>query len=95
MGEGYPGPTRTTSCPIRHWMSRRPRIRENIGNPALVAEHAQDFDVLYEKFLPSVGMIEAGYFYKHLTQPLFQTQTTVPNPFPNPITPNVLRRFSG
>lgn len=63
---------------------------ENIGNPALVAEHAQDFDLLYEKFLPSVGMIEAGYFYKHLTQPLFQTQTTVPNPFPNPITPNVL-----
>ena len=63
---------------------------ENIGNPALVAEHAQDFDFLYEKFLPSVGMIEGGYFYKYLTQPLFQTQTTVPNPFPNPITPNVL-----
>ena len=35
-------------------------------------------------------MIEAGYFYKYLTQPLFQTQTTVPNPFPNPITANVL-----
>jgi TonB-dependent receptor len=64
--------------------------RENIGNPALVAEHANDYDLLYERFLPSVGMIEAGYFYKDLTQPLFQTQTTVPNSFPNPITPNVL-----
>jgi len=64
---------------------------ENIGNPALVAEHAQDFDVLYEKFLPSVGMIEAGYFYKYLTQPLFQTQRTVPNPFPNPQTADVLQ----
>jgi TonB-dependent receptor len=63
---------------------------ENIGNPALVAEHAEDFDVLYERFLPSVGMFEAGYFYKYLTQPLFQTQSTVPNPFPNPITANVL-----
>lgn len=62
---------------------------ESIGNPALVAEHADDYDLLYEKFLPSVGMIEAGYFYKHLTQPLFQTETTVPNPFPNPITPTV------
>lgn len=62
---------------------------ENIGNPALVAEHAQDFDLLYEKFLPSVGMIEGGYFYKYLTQPLFQMQTTVPNPFPNPITSTV------
>jgi TonB-dependent receptor len=63
---------------------------ENIGNPALVAEHAQDFDLLYERYLPSVGMIEGGYFYKYLTQPLFQMQTTVPNPFPNPITANVL-----
>lgn len=63
---------------------------ENIGNPALVAEHAEDFDLLYERYLPSVGMIEGGYFYKYLTQPLFQTQTTVPNPFPNPITANVL-----
>jgi TonB-dependent receptor len=63
---------------------------ESIGNPALVAEHAEDYDLLYEKYLPSVGMIEAGYFYKHLTKPLFQTETTVPNPFPNPITPTVL-----
>lgn len=63
---------------------------ENIGNPALVAEHAQDFDLLFERFLPSVGMIEGGYFYKYLTQPLYQQQSTVPNPFPNPITPNVL-----
>jgi TonB-dependent receptor len=69
--------------------TRTPNV-ENIGNPALVAEHADDYDLLYEKFLPSVGMIEAGYFYKHLTQPLFQTETQVPNPFPNPITPTVL-----
>lgn len=62
---------------------------ENIGNPGLVAEHADDYDLLYERFLPSVGMIEAGYFYKHLTQPLFQTESLVPNPFPNPITPTV------
>jgi len=63
---------------------------EGIGNPALQAEHANDYDLLYERYLPSVGMIEAGYFYKDLTQPLFQTETTVPNPFPNPITPTVL-----
>lgn len=64
--------------------------REGIGNPALVAEHANDYDLLYERFLPSVGMIEGGYFYKQLGQPLFQTQVTAPNPFPNPITPTVL-----
>jgi TonB-dependent receptor len=70
--------------------SRTPN-RENIGNPALVAEHAEDFDLLYEKFLPSVGMIEAGYFYKYLTKPLFQTQKTIPNPFPNPQTADVVQ----
>jgi TonB-dependent receptor len=69
--------------------TKQPNV-ENIGNPALVAEHADDYDLLYERFLPSVGMIEAGYFYKHITQPLFQTESTVPNPFPNPVTPTVL-----
>jgi len=62
---------------------------EGIGNPALQAEYANNYDLLYERYLPSVGMIEAGYFYKYLTQQLFQTITQVPNPFPNPITPTV------
>jgi TonB-dependent receptor len=63
-----------------------------IGNPALVAEHANDFDLLYEKFLPSVGMVEAGYFYKELTKPIYLQQGIVPNPFPNPITPTVYQQ---
>jgi TonB-dependent receptor len=63
----------------------------NIGNPALIAEHANDYDILYEKFLPSVGMFETGYFYKQLSDPLFSQETTIPNPFPNPITPTVLQ----
>ncbi len=54
----------------------------NIGNPALVAEHANDYDVLYERFLPSVGMLEAGYFYKQITLPIFTQERRVPNPFP-------------
>ncbi len=58
-----------------------------IGNPALVAEHANDYDVLYEKFLPSVGMVEAAYFYKALTRPIYSVTQDVPNPFPNGTTP--------
>lgn len=54
-----------------------------IGNPALVAEHANDFDVLYERYLPSLGMVEAGYFYKQITLPIFLQEKRVPNPFPN------------
>jgi TonB-dependent receptor len=49
-----------------------------IGNPALVAEHANDFDVLYERYLPAVGMIEAGYFYKQITKPLYLEQSIIP-----------------
>jgi TonB-dependent receptor len=50
----------------------------NVGNPALVAEHANDYDALYERYLPSIGMIEASYFYKQITKPIFSTDGFVP-----------------
>lgn len=50
----------------------------NVGNPALVAEHANDYDILYERFLHSVGMVEAGYFYKALGLPIYGQQAYVP-----------------
>ncbi len=50
----------------------------NIGNTALVAEHANDYDVLYERFLKSVGMIEAGYFYKQISLPIYGQQSIIP-----------------
>ena len=50
----------------------------NIGNPALVAAHANDYDVLYERFLKSVGMIEAGYFYKQIGVPIYGQQSIIP-----------------
>jgi TonB-dependent receptor len=49
-----------------------------IGNTALVAEHANDYDLLYERYLKSVGMIEAGYFYKQITQPIYAQQSIIP-----------------
>jgi TonB-dependent receptor len=49
-----------------------------IGNTGLVAEHANDFDLLYERYLPSVGMIEGGYFYKQITKPIYLQQSIVP-----------------
>ena len=33
-----------------------------IGNTGLVAEHANDYDLLYERFLPRTGMLEGGFF---------------------------------
>ncbi|MGC2636114.1 MAG: TonB-dependent receptor [Acidobacteriaceae bacterium] len=50
----------------------------NVGNPALVAENANDYDLLYEKYLRSVGMVEAGCFYKDLGLPIYGQQSYVP-----------------
>jgi TonB-dependent receptor len=41
-----------------------------IGNPDLRPTHANDYDLLYERFLRPVGMIQAGVFYKQLSSPL-------------------------
>jgi TonB-dependent receptor len=49
-----------------------------LGNTSLVAEHANDYDVLYEKYLPSVGLLQGGYFYKQITKPIYLQQSLVP-----------------
>ena len=46
----------------------------SLGNPALTAEHANNYDILYERFLNPLGLIQAGYFYKDLTSPIINTQ---------------------
>ncbi len=55
--------------------SKRPRA--SLGNPNLLPTHAQNFDLLMEKYLKPVGVIQAGVFYKFLTDPIFSAQTTV------------------
>lgn len=41
------------------------------GNPNLKPTHANDFDLLFEKYLKSVGILQAGWFYKDLSDPIF------------------------
>ncbi len=41
------------------------------GNPALKPTHAQNFDVLVERYLKPLGIIQAGFFYKALTDPIY------------------------
>jgi TonB-dependent receptor len=48
-----------------------------VGNPALVAEHANDFDLLYERYLPNIGLLQGGYFYKQITKPIYLQQSLV------------------
>ena len=47
----------------------------SIGNPDLRPEHANNFDVLLEQYLSPLGLIQAGYFYKALADPIIATQT--------------------
>ena len=49
----------------------------NIGNPNLQPEHANNYDLLYEKFLKPLGMLQAGVFFKQLTAP--QVVTSIPS----------------
>jgi len=42
-----------------------------IGNPNLKPEHGNDYDLLYEHYLKPYGEIQAGFFYKQLSQPIY------------------------
>lgn len=45
------------------------------GNSALQPTKAQNVDVLIEHYLKPFGVIEAGFFYKYLTNPIFDANT--------------------
>ena len=61
------------------------RNRVTVGNPALKPTHANDYDLLFEHYLKSVGIVEAGWFYKALSDPIFQIQTTRPTIVGDPL----------
>ncbi len=42
----------------------------SLGNPNLKAERADNVDILIEHSITPFGLIEAGYFYKNLTDPI-------------------------
>jgi len=41
-----------------------------IGNPALKPEYGNNFDVLFEHYLKPLGVVQAGFFYKSLSNPI-------------------------
>jgi TonB-dependent receptor len=47
----------------------------SLGNPDLKPEHANNYDILFEQYFTPLGMLQAGYFYKSLTDPIIATQT--------------------
>jgi TonB-dependent receptor len=53
------------------------RTTSSIGNPNLRAEHADNFDLLYEQSLNPVGLLQAGVFYKRLSDPIVPLNTNI------------------
>jgi TonB-dependent receptor len=49
-----------------------------LGNPKELPSHANNYDLLLEQELKPFGVIQAGYFYKQLTNPI----VTAYNPYP-------------
>jgi TonB-dependent receptor len=47
----------------------------SLGNPSLQPEHANDYDLLYEHYIHSSGVIQGGFFYKELSDPIYYTQS--------------------
>jgi TonB-dependent receptor len=54
-----------------------PSVPLSAGNPNLKPTHAQNFDVLIEHYVKPLGLIQGGFFYKALTDPIYSVVTVV------------------
>jgi TonB-dependent receptor len=54
-----------------------------LGNPNLLPTRANNFDLLVEHFFQPLGILQAGFFYKQLSDPIYQTTLIIPAGQPN------------
>jgi len=47
------------------------------GNPDLKPAHSTNLDLLFERYLSSVGMVQGGVFYKKITDFAYTSRTTI------------------
>jgi len=64
-----------------------PNTEVDIGNPNLKPTHANNYDILYEQYLKPLGLIQAGFFYKQLSDPIYEGVRAL-------ITPQVATEFN-
>jgi len=53
------------------------------GNPNLKPTKATNYDLLVEHFFQPLGILQAGFFYKQLANPIYPTTSTIPAGQPN------------
>jgi outer membrane receptor protein involved in Fe transport len=58
-------------------------VNIGLGNPNLKAEQANNYDLLYERAFGHTGLLQAGYFYKDLTDPIVSSQYYSTKTFPD------------
>ncbi|MGD0095137.1 MAG: TonB-dependent receptor [Terracidiphilus sp.] len=66
----------------------------SVGNPNLKAERANNYDILYEHSFSNAGLLQAGYFYKALSDPIVTLQTLTNNYPYNPGSPTLVTQPS-
>jgi TonB-dependent receptor len=49
-----------------------------VGNPALKPTKGNNYDILVERYFQPVGILQAGFFYKTLTDPIYSTRNRFP-----------------
>jgi TonB-dependent receptor len=54
-----------------------------LGNPDLKPTKANNYDLLVEHFFQPLGILQAGFFYKELSDPIYPTVTLLNAPDPN------------
>jgi TonB-dependent receptor len=65
-----------------------------IGNPGLKPEHANNYDLLYERYLHPLGMLQAGVFFKQLTAPEIELTNAPANVVPASMQ-SVVQQYNG
>ena len=89
-GLARPDPQDLSAAVSQPTLNQTP-VTISIGNPNLKAELANNYDLLYERTFSHTGLLQAGYFYKDLTEPIAYEQFYSTKTFPHvPSGTNVL-----
>jgi len=51
-----------------------------LGNPDLKPTHSNNFDLLFEQYLKPFGLLQAGFFFKQISDPIYESVKTVITP---------------
>ncbi len=49
----------------------------DVGNPNLNPTHANNYDLLLEEYLKPLGLLQAGFFYKQISDPIYSGRSVI------------------